>query len=99
MPSIGKYYDMTIQNGLIERKVNEEKLEDLQNDDKLKELKGAGDMMGTVTFRTVIHLPKAAVKAEGERIELSADKKTVTIKSSLMDLFENPKALNFRIEY
>lgn len=99
VPSISKYFDMTVKNGLIERKVNEKKLEDLKNDDKLKDLKGAGDMMGTITFRTVIHLPKAAVTAEGEKIELSADKKTVTINSSLMDLFENPKALHFRVVY
>jgi hypothetical protein len=75
VPSISKYYDMTIKNSLIERKVNEQKLEDLKNDDKLKDMKGAGDMMGAITFRTVIHLPKGAAKAEGEKVELSADKK------------------------
>jgi hypothetical protein len=99
VPSLGKYYDMTVKNGLIERKINNQKLEALKNDDKLKDLKGAGDMMGTVSFKTVIHLPKAAAKAEGEKLELSADKKTVTIRSSLMDIFENPGSLNFRIEY
>jgi hypothetical protein len=56
-------------------------------------------MMGAITFKTVIHLPKAATKAEGEKVALSADRTTVTIKSSLMDLFDNPKSLNFRVEY
>jgi len=98
-PSLGNYYDMTIRNGLIERKINEEKLAALKNDDKLKEMKSAGDMMGSVTFNTVINLPKPASKVEGEKVKLSADKKTVTIKSSLMDLFETPKSLAFKIEY
>jgi hypothetical protein len=99
VPSINKYYDMTIKNGLIERKASEEKLASLKNDDKLKDMKGVEDMMGAITFKTVIHLPKAATKAEGEKVALSADRTTVTIKSSLMDLFDNPKSLNFRVEY
>ncbi len=98
-PSVGNYYDMSLKPGLIERKLNEVKLEALKNDDKLKEMKNSEDMMSAITYSTIIHLPKPARKAEGEKLQLSADKKTVTIKSSLMDLFENPKALNFRIEY
>ena len=98
-PSVNDFYIVTIKNGLIERMPNEEKLASLKDNDQFQELKGAEDMMETIAFKTIIHLPKAARKAEGERVELSADKKTVTIKSSLLDLFENPKALGFRIEY
>jgi hypothetical protein len=98
-PSINNYYDVTIKNGLIERKVNEEKLTALKNDEQLKEMKGAEDMMSSITYNTIIHLPRAAKKAEGEKIKLSADKKTVTIKSTLMDLFDDPKSLGFAIEY
>jgi len=98
-PSIGNYYDMTIKNGLIERKVNEGKLAELKKDEKFSEMKNAGDMMGTITFSTVIHLPKPASTVEGEKVKLSADKKTVTVKSSLIDLFENPKSLGFKIVY
>jgi hypothetical protein len=98
-PSINNYYDVTIKKGLIERRVNEEKLAALKNDEQLKEMKGAEDMMSSITYNTIIHLPKAAKKAEGEKIKLSADKKTITIKSTLMDLFDDPKSLGFAIEY
>lgn len=98
-PSVNNYYDVTIKNGLIERKVNEEKLGTLKNDEQFKEMKGAGDMMSSITYNTIIHLPKAAKKAEGEKIKLSADRMTITIKSTLMDLFDDPKSLGFVVEY
>ena len=98
-PSVNNYYDVTIKNGLIERKVNEEKLAALKNNEQFNEMKGAGDIMSSITYNTIIHLPKAAKKAEGEKIKLSADKKTITIKSTLMDLFNDPKSLGFVIEY
>ena len=98
-PSLGNYFDLTLQNGLIERKPNDEKLAALKTDEKFKEMKSAGEMMGSITFKTIIHLPKAASKADGAKLKLSADKKTVTIESSMTDLFENPKALAFRVEY
>jgi hypothetical protein len=62
-------------------------------------MKGAEDMMSSITYNTIIHLPKAAKKAEGKKIKLSTDKKTITIKSTLMDLFDDPKSLGFVIEY
>lgn len=98
-PSVNNYYDVTIKNGLIERKINEEKLAALKNDEQFKEMKGAEDMMSSITYNTIIHLPKAAKKAEGKKIKLSTDKKTITIKSTLMDLFDDPKSLGFVIEY
>ncbi|HEU0110753.1 MAG TPA: hypothetical protein VFQ73_07740 [Flavisolibacter sp.] len=99
MPSIGNFFDMVIKDGLIERKINDSKLQALNSDEKFKEMKNAGEMMGAVTFKSIIHLPRAATKIEGEKAKLSDDKKTVTISSALTDLFENPSSLNFRIEY
>jgi hypothetical protein len=99
VPSLNNYFDITIRPGLIERRLNEVKIESLKKDEKFAEMKNAGEMMGTITFKTVIHLHKPAKKAEGEKLTLSDDKKTVTIKSNLGDLFDNPKSLGYKIEY
>ncbi len=99
MPSINNFFDITYKKGLIERKVNESKLEELKNNDKYSQVKSAGDMLGSVTYTSILHLPKPVTKVEGTMVKLSDDKKTVTIKSTLSDLFENPKSLAFRIEY
>jgi hypothetical protein len=47
----------------------------------------------------VIHLPKPAKKAEGAKIKLSDDKKTVTINATLSDLFNDPNSFAYRVEY
>lgn len=99
MPGLSKVFDMTIQNGLIERKLNEEKLKKLMENDKMAEMGQAKQMLEGVTFRSIFHLPKAAKKITGTNATLSADKKTVTVKASMVDLFDNPQALSFRIEY
>jgi hypothetical protein len=99
MPSINNFFDITYKKGLVERKFNEAKLEDLKKDEKYSQMKSAGDMLGSITYTSIIHLPKPATKVEGTLVKLSDDKKTVTIKSTLADLFDNPKSLGFRIEY
>jgi hypothetical protein len=99
MPSINNFFDITYKKGLIERRLNETKLEDLKKDEKYSQMKSAGDMLGSITYTSILHLPKPATKVEGAMVKLSDDKKTVTIKSTLADLFDNPKSLGFRIEY
>ncbi len=99
LPSPASVFDMQIGRGLLERKLNETKLAAIKNNDKFKNLSDAKDAMGSMTFKTIIHLPSPVKKLAGEKAELSADKKTVTISSTLMDVFENPAALAYRIEY
>jgi hypothetical protein len=98
IPSAGNYYDTEFKPGLIVRKANEAKLAELKNG-KLKDLQGAGDMLESMTFRTVINLPAAAKKLTGTKAKLSEDKKTVTIAYTMADFMQTPKALEFRIEY
>ena len=99
MPSINNFFDITYKKGLVERKYNEVKIEELKKDEKYSMMKSAGGMMESITYTSILHLPKPATKVEGTMVKISDDKKTVTIKSTLSDLFDNPKSLGFRIEY
>ena len=47
----------------------------------------------------IINLPKPAEKVEGKNVTLSDDKKKVTIKADLDDLFNDPEKLEFKIKY
>jgi hypothetical protein len=44
-------------------------------------------------------LPKAAKKISGEKLKLSADKRTVTISYNLLDVIKTPSSLEYKIEY
>jgi hypothetical protein len=99
MPSLAKAFDVTIKKGLIERKLNDEKYKSFKDDEKMKDLGAAKDMISGVKFTTVIHLPSPVTKATGDAVKVSDDKKTVMITTTLLELLDNPKALAFRIEY
>ena len=99
LPDFSKYMQVNFRNGLLERKVNAEKLNELKNDEKFKQMGQAEEMMESVSFTSIIHLPRAATVATGEKVQLSADKKTVTIKTNMKDLLTNPKSLDFKVTY
>lgn len=93
------FYNMTYKNGLIERTIDEKKLEAVKGG-KMKQLAmGGEDMMDKITFKTVIHLPRPVTKLQGEKVKLSEDKKTVTVNSTMADVMKEAKKLSFRIEY
>ena len=52
-----------------------------------------------ILYTTTIKLPRPAKKTESALIKLSDDKKTVTLKYNLLDLFENPEKFSYRIEF
>lgn len=99
MPDINSYYDTKVTASLIERKLNKEKYATLKNNDQVQGMQQAGDMLESFKMNTVINLPRAAKSVTGKNASLSADKKTLTVKATLMDLFENPDAFAYRIEY
>lgn len=91
--------DMTFKNGLIERKVDQKKLDSLKNNDEGNQLASMGAMLEGVTFSTTIHLPKPVKSSSGEKVTVSDDKKTVRVKYTMADMMKNPKALEFKVEY
>jgi len=99
VPGLEDIYNFTFRNGLMERKVNTEKLSELKESEQFSNMGESEQMMEAITYKTIIRLPRPARKAEGGKLTLSSDRKTVTIQSTLSDLFNNAPSLNFRIEY
>ncbi len=99
MSDLSNYYSLTYKNGLIERKINPEKVKELTASAAGSEKNEMMDMMASVKMNTVIHLPRAAKRVQGEKAKLSADKKTITVNNTAADLFGSAKAFDFRIEY
>jgi hypothetical protein len=62
----------------------------------MKEMAGQGMPINTTL---IFNLPRPAKKAEGKNVKLSADKKKVTITSSIDDFFDDVTKLEFKIEY
>lgn len=98
-PSADQMMNISYKNGLIERRLDEEKVAALKSKSDSSELQNMEEMMSAVTFGTVIHLPKAVKNATGDKVSVSDDKKTVRIKYTLLDLKKNPKSLEFKVEY
>lgn len=100
LPSADQFTQMNFKNGLIERKVDEKKIDSLKNSDQFSQMQGGGEMLlSGITFTTTIHLPKAAKSSSGSNLTLSDDKKTVRLKYTLQDMIKTPKALEFKVEY
>ena len=91
--------DIVYKKGLIERKVDQKKVDAAKNSESGNQLKSMGEILDGVTFSTVIHLPRPVKNSSGEKISLSDDKKTLRMKYSLSDMMKNPKALEFKVEY
>lgn len=92
-------YDFTSHDGLIEKKVNQEKWKKLTDDPQLAQVKQAAQMGVEVNYTSTIMLPRAAKKVDNPLAKLSEDKKTVTMKYNLIDIFEKPDQFNYHIEY
>ena len=99
MPGLNNYYSLTYKKGLIERKINPEKIKDLAMSASGGEKNELMDMMASVKMNTIIHLPKAAKKVQGDKAKLSNDRKTITVSNTVADLLHSAKAFDFRIEY
>jgi hypothetical protein len=98
-PTADQVMNITYKKGLIERKMDQQKIDSLKNKEDSSGLQGMDEMMESVTFGTVIHLPRAVKTATGDKLSVSDDKKTVRIKYTLADLKKNPKSLEFKVTY
>jgi len=87
--------------GKISNKLTDQKLFDKEvaNDSTLQSMKGMVTMMGEMIYKTVVVLPKAVKNYKGNGSVVSADKKTVSFKTTLTELMKNPKSLEFELNY
>ncbi len=99
MSSFEDYYKSSYSKGLIVKELDKIKYAMADSDQYLAGMKESAAVGVRMTSTYVINLPKPAKKAEGKNIELSADKKKVTVKGSIEDFFTDPAKLEYRIEY
>ena len=92
-------YDFTSKKGLIARKLNPEKWKAFQQSPQLEQFKQSAGMGMEVPYTITIRLPKPVKKIDNPLAKLSEDKKTVTLKYNLMEIFDAPQKFEYSIEY
>jgi hypothetical protein len=99
LEQVNNVFDVAITKNSIVRKLNKQKYDSLM---ARPELEQARQMMGggfEILYTTTIRLPRPVKKSDNEMIQLSPDKKTVTMKYDLMKMFETPDKFSYSIEY
>jgi hypothetical protein len=101
-PDINQFngiYDFTCKDGVMSKKLNDEKWKALKNDPQMSQMQQASQMGMEIMYTTTISLPRPVKKVDNPLAKLSDDKKTVTIKYNLVDVFEKPEQFGYNIEY
>jgi len=101
-PDINQFngiYDFTCKDGSMNKKLNQDKWKALTNDPQLAQMKQAGQMGVEILYTTTIKFPRPIKKVDNALAKLSEDKKTVTIKYNLVDVFDHPEQFGYSIEY
>jgi len=93
------YYTSVYEKGKIIRKLNKEKYANVNDDKSLKSLQEMSQLGIPINMKTVINLPRPAIKAEGKGVKLSEDKKKITMEGTLDDFFEDGSYFEYNIEY
>jgi hypothetical protein len=96
-----KQFTFSASPGKLSYIINDKsKLKDMAaNDSIMQMMQQASMLMGDMTTTTIIKLPAPAKTVTNAKAQLSADKKTVTIKSIITDLMEKPEEGEYSIEY
>ncbi|HEX6179609.1 MAG TPA: hypothetical protein VFZ47_00105 [Chitinophagaceae bacterium] len=92
-------FDYNISNGLIKKTVNPEKLKALMNNPKMAEMQQGAEMGIEVMYKVSYKLPRPVKRVDNPKAKISDDKKTVTLRGNLMEIFTKPEQFAFTIEY
>lgn len=102
MPDMNQFnsiYDFQSKDGLISRKLNEEKWKNLQNNPQFAQVKEAGNMGVEIPYTLTLHVPRPVKKVDNPLATLSDDKKTVTMKYNFTEVFQHPEKFEYTIAY
>lgn len=99
MSQFNSIFDFTCKDGLLTKKLNKEKFDALKNDPQLAQMKQASQMGMEINYTTTLSLPRAIKNAGNPLAKLSDDKKTVTMKFNLIDVFDHPEQFEYKVEY
>lgn len=100
IPAQNSYTFMAAPGKLSNKFTDKKSFEELVNNDStLQMMKGLTAMMGEMTYKTTIVLPKPVKHYKGNDASISADKKTISFKNNLTNLLKKPESLEFELEY
>ena len=96
-----KYYNFSAVPGKISYSIpDKESFKKLvANDSIMQMMQQSALMMGDMTSTTIIKLPSPVKSVSNPKAVLSADKKTVTIKTIVTNMMEKPEEAEYSIEY
>jgi hypothetical protein len=101
-PDINQFngiYDFTSTDGLITKHLNADKWKALQNQPQFAQIKQAGQMGVEINYTSTIVLPRPVKSVDNPLAKLSDDKKTITLKFNLIEVFDHPEQFGYKIEY
>jgi len=99
MNQFNAIYDFQSRDGIISRKLNAERWKALQDDPQFAQMKQATTMGIEVPYTLTVSLPRPVKKVDNALAKLSDDKKTVTIKYNLVEVFQTPEKFEYTIAY
>jgi hypothetical protein len=99
MDQLTTVFDFNASNGLIKKTLNQEKYKKLMDDPQVQQLKQGADMGMEVLYTTTFKLPRPAKKVDNPAAKLSDDKKTVTIRQNMLEMFTAPEKFEYTIQY
>lgn len=96
-----KYFDFTSAPGKISYSINDKESfkKIMANDSMMQMMQQTSLMMGDMTTTTIIKLPSAVKSVSNPKATLSADKKTVTLKTIVTSVMEKPEEAEYSVEY
>lgn len=99
MDQLSNVFDVAVKDGLISRKVNADKLAKLMANPEMAQMKELGANGIEIAYTTTIKLPRPIKKVDNTLIKVSSDKRTLTFKYNLLDMFDAPEKFSYSIEY
>ena len=99
MNQFNSIYSFTVKDGTISRKLDPAKWKNLQESPQFSQMKQTSSMGIEMPYTLVVNLPRPVKKIDNSLATLSPDKKTVTIKYNLTEVFDNPEKFEYTIAY
>jgi hypothetical protein len=92
-------FNFTCKDGLMSKKLDKGKFDALKNNPQMAQMKQVTQMGMQIEYTTTLSLPRPVKKIDNSLAKLSDDKKTVTLKYNLIDVFDHPDQFEYTIEY
>jgi len=102
MPDMNQFnaiYDFESHDGLISRKLNEQRWKALQQSPQFAQMKEAGNMGIQIPYTLTISVPRPVKKVDNILAKLYPDRKKVIIQYNLIEVFDHPEKFEYTIVY